>query len=64
MPNFNEYIKEEFPGAIVCEKNPGIMSKNSWWLIMLRLFFYSLSGSSMVMGHFVFVESPLDQERM
>lgn len=29
MPNFNEYIKEEFPGAIVCEKNPGIMSKNS-----------------------------------
>jgi len=28
MPNFNEYIKEEFPGAIVCEKNTGIISKN------------------------------------
>lgn len=30
MPNFNEYLKEELRGAIVYEKNPGIMSKNSW----------------------------------
>lgn len=29
MLNFNEYIKEELPGAIVHEKNPGILSKNS-----------------------------------
>lgn len=29
MPNFNEYIKELL-GAIVHEKNPGIMSKNYW----------------------------------